>query len=258
MLSLIDIHAHLTFKSFRKDVEDVITRAKQSGVIAIIDSTIDPGDFLKGLQLHQRYPNYIYLAIGAAPQAINREMFEETLLNIEKYVDLAVAVGEIGLDYYWIRDKDMQLETVKMFKELVAVAISKKKPIVIHNRDATDDIMRILNELDPEKVVFHAFMGETYDALRIIKNGWYISIPTILARSNKHKRLIRVIDLDHIMLETDSPFLSPQPRTRNEPANVKVSAEIISQIKKIPYDEVCYITTKNAINFFKLPINIGT
>lgn len=253
-MSLIDIHAHLTFKSFKKDLNEVIYRAKKNGLIAIIDSAIDPKDFYKALEIAKRYRNYIYLSIGAAPQLINEEIFQKTLEIIEKYANEAVAIGEIGLDYYWVKNHDKRLLTAKMFEELASIAIAKNKPIVIHNRDAFSDIINILESIGATKVVFHAFMGNEDEAEKIISNGWYISIPTILARNNNSKKIVKKIDLDYIMLETDSPFLSPWPRSRNEPANLKISAELISQIKKIPYEEVCHVITRNAVNFFSLPI----
>jgi len=254
-LSLIDIHAHLTFKSFKKDLNEVITRAKKNGLIAIIDSTIDPRDFYKALELAKKYRNYIFLSIGAAPQSVNKESFQKTLEIIENHANEAVAIGEIGLDYYWVKEYDKRLLTAKIFKELASIAIAKNKPIVIHNRDAFNDVIKILEDIGAGKVVFHAFMGDETEAQKIISNGWYISIPTILARSNKHQKIVKKIDLDYIMLETDSPFLSPWPRSRNEPANIRISAELISQIKKIPYEEVCEKIAKNSIDFFSLPIH---
>ncbi len=255
-MSLIDIHAHLTFKSFKKDLDDVIMRAKNNGLIAIINSTIDPKDFYKGLNLIKKYKNYVFLSIGAAPQTIDERQFHETLEIIEKYINYAVAIGEIGLDYYWIKDVEKRAATRRMFRELALIAIAKDKPIVIHNRDAFNDVAKTLEDVGAERVVFHAFMGGEKEAEKIIRNGWYISIPTILARSKKHQDLIKKIDLEHIMLETDSPFLAPWPRSRNEPANVKVSAELIAKIKELPYQKVCEQVTENAINFFSLPIHI--
>ncbi len=255
-MALIDIHAHLTFKSFRKDLDEVIIRAKKRGIIGIINPSIDPKDFYKALELIEKYPNYVFLSIGAAPQMIDRKTFEEIVNIIENNFDKAVAIGEIGLDYYWVRDPSKRLMTIRFFEELAKIAIEKNKPIVIHNRDATKDVIRILDEVNADRVVFHAFMGNFDEAKEILEQGWYISIPTLIVRSQAHQNLVKKIDIDHIMLETDSPFLSPWPRTRNEPANVAESAKVISRIKNISYDRICEIITRNAIDFFELPIKI--
>lgn len=255
-MKLIDIHAHLTFKSFRKDLDEVINRAKSAGLIAVIDSGIDPEDFIKAIKVSTKYSNYVFVTLGAAPQQLNEQQYTETLDLIEKYINSVVAIGEIGLDYYWVKDLEQREFTRRAFRELASMAISYDKPIVIHNRDATKDVIDILTEVNAEKVVFHAFMGNLEEARIIINKGWYISIPTIIARSEKHKHVVKHVDLEHIMLETDSPFLAPWPRSRNEPANVKVSAEIISKIKNVSIEKVSDITTRNAIEFFKLPLKL--
>jgi len=251
-MRLVDIHAHLTFKSFKKDLDTVIKKAKDAGLIAIIDSGIDPEDFQKALDISRKYRDFVFVSLGAAPQTIDHKQLYKTIELIHQYIDKIVAIGEIGLDYYWVRDVDKRIFTQKAFRELASIAVNYDKPIVIHNRDATRDVLRILNELNAENVVFHSFMESVEVAREVIAKGWYISIPTILARSDHHKSLVRKIDLDHIMLETDSPFLSPWPRTRNEPSNVKISAQVIAGIKNMSTERVAEITTQNAVNFFKL------
>jgi len=256
-MKLIDIHAHLTFKSFKKDLDNVIKKAKEAGLIAIINSSIDSEDFRKSLMLKQKFPDLIFLTIGAAPQMLSKHKFDDLFNIIEKHLQEAVAIGEIGLDYYWVKDRNEREFTKKAFEELANLAVNYNKPIVIHNREATKDVISILREVEAEKVVFHAFMGNLEEALEIISKGWYISIPTIIARSDKHKQIVRHIDLDHIMLETDSPFLAPWPKTRNEPANVKVSAQIIANLKHVSAEKVAEKTTYNSIKFFKLPLNFN-
>lgn len=254
-MRLIDIHAHLTFKSFKKDLDDVIRRAKENGIIAIIDSGIDPDDSRKALNLSKKYSRVVFTSIGLAPQIADEEKFTQTLKLLEQHKGEYLAVGEIGLDYYWIRDDKKRQACKRYFSVLLSFAISNNLPVVIHNRDATKDVIRILDEHGAEKVVFHAFMGTLNEAWDIIKRGWFISIPTIIVRSEHHQKLVKKIPLEHIMLETDSPFLAPKPRTRNEPANVRLSVEIISKIKGISQEKLSEIIFKNTTEFFAINFN---
>ncbi len=249
---LIDAHAHLTFKSFRKDLSEVIKRAKNAGVVTVIDSAINPKDFMKAMELKRNYGDFIQIAIGAAPQTLTKEKFDETLEIIEKNNKIAVAIGEIGLDYYWVKDEESREFTRKAFRELIRIAINFDKPIVIHNREALDDVIKILKEERAEFVVFHAFMGSLKDAKKILENGWFLSIPTIIYRLTGLQNIVKKLPLDVILLETDSPFLSPIPKTRNEPANLKYSVEIIAKLKGVAPEKIGEITTVNAKNFFRL------
>ncbi len=253
-MKLIDIHAHLTFKSFRKDLDDVIARAKSQGIIAVIDSSIDPKDFMKALDLKKKFRGYIYITLGAAPQKLTKEQFEETLELIDRYHKEVVAIGEVGLDYYWVKKEEDRNFLRQALEGLIEQAKNYDKPIVIHNREATRDVIEILKKQQVERAVFHAFMGELSEAFEIIRNGWMLSIPTIAVRINRLKRIVEKIEIEYIMLETDSPFLSPIPKTRNEPANIKFLAEFIAKLKGIPPDRVAERTTENAMDFFKLPL----
>ncbi|MHA1617084.1 MAG: TatD family hydrolase [Candidatus Njordarchaeales archaeon] len=251
-MRLIDIHAHLTFKSFKNDLDQVLERARKNGVVAIIDSGIDPEDSLKALDLRRSYPSMIFVSIGLAPQMADELKFNKTIELLEKVRGSYVAVGEIGLDYYWVKDPKRRQACKRYFSTLLSFAINNDLPVVIHNREATKDVIGILNDYGAERVVFHAFMGNAEEALEIIKRGWYISIPTIIARSDRHQRLVKKVPLENLMLETDSPFLSPTPRSRNEPANVRVSAEIIAKIKQLSLERLCERLYENTVNFFSL------
>ena len=146
----------------------------------------------------------------------------------------------------------------ELFVTFINLAKELKLPLIIHARDAFDDAVRILEENNAKIVLMHMF-GAHHLLKRVIQNGWYISMNAIVLRSKKHKKIIRDAPLERIMLETDSPWLSPVQltqgiKTRNDPTSVKIVAQRIAEIKKIPVEEVAKITTENAINFFKLPI----
>ena len=252
MVELVDTHAHLTFKSFKKDLDEVIARAKKAGIIFIVNATVDAKDYLKARDLMKKYKGYIYITLGAAPQKLTPEKLDEVLDFIEKYRNEYCAIGECGLDYYWVKDSEQREFTKKAFMQLVEIAKEIDKPLVIHCREAFGDIFDILIKIKPNVVVFHAFSDKPSNALKIVAHNWYVSIPTIAVRSELHQNVIKTISLENVVLETDAPFLSPIPRTRNEPANVRILAEFIAKIKGMRLEEVASVTTKNAKKIFNI------
>ena len=248
---LIDSHCHLDAKWFQKDIPIVIENAKKNHIEAIITSSIAPS-IQKVKNIVDRYPNYVFWAMGLHPPGVNNQSVKTIIKLIEKHVAEIVAIGEVGLDYYWVKDenkREKQKDALKLFIDL-----SKKleKPILIHARDAQTDTIEILEDNEVETVLMHCFSGNETEAKRVIKNKWLISVPTSVVNRKVHQMMAKIVPLDQMLLETDAPYLSPIRKTRNEPANVKISAQKIAEIKDATFDEVASQTTINARKFYRL------
>lgn len=249
---MIDTHCHL-FKDDYEDIEDVIK--KMGNNIMIVSGTNDL-DNLEVIELCDKYPN-IYGTIGIHPteiKSITKDSFKiiEDNLNNPKIV----GIGEIGLDYYWSKEnKEVQKE---VFISQIELARKYKKCIVVHSREALNDTYEILKNYKDVKVDIHCFSSSLEMANNFINLGCKLGIGGVLTFKNniKLKDVVSKIDLKHILLETDSPYLTPEPNRgkRNEPYNIIYIAEKIAELKGISTDDVLEITSLNAINQFDLPI----
>lgn len=250
---LIDTHAHLNFKAFNEDYEEVILRAEKAQVSAIINVGSNLETSKKAIAIARKHKN-IFAAIGLHPIHVKDEEFDEKYQKIatEKKV---VAIGETGLDYYYNRDSaDKQKE---VFIKHINLANKLSKPLIIHSRDAGEDILSILTSLNPLPAgVFHCF-SENWDFAQVILDMGFLLSFTGLITFSKNSQTNQVIEntpLEKIMIETDSPYLSPDPYRgkRNEPAYVLEVAKKIAEIKKLPLDIVTSKTTQNTKELFKL------
>lgn len=248
---LIDAHTHLDANWFRNDIPKVIANAKNNQIEAIITSSIAP-DIQRVKNIVERYPKYVYWALGLHPPGISNQTVQATMKLIEKHASDIVAIGEVGLDYYWVKEEKKRKDQKAALIQFIELAKKLEKPIVIHARDAQSDTIQILEDHNAIIVLMHCFSGTENEAKRVIQNRWFISIPTSVVNRNVHQMMAKVVPLEQMVLETDAPFLSPFRKTRNEPANIKISAEKIAEIKGISFEKVAEITTKNAKKFYSL------
>lgn len=249
-----DTHAHLNAEQYNDDLREVIDRALAQGVSRIVVVGFDRPTIEKAMELVEEY-DFIYASIGWHPvDAI--DMTEEDLLWIEELSShpKVVALGEMGLDYYWDKSpKDVQKQ---VFRKQIQLAKKVKLPIVIHNRDATADIVEILKEEGAEEVggIMHCFSGSPETAQECVKMNFYISLggPVTFKNAKKPKEVAEVIPLEKLLIETDCPYLAPHPfrGKRNEPSYVKLVAEQIAEIKNVSVEEVAKVTTENAKKIF--------
>ncbi len=255
----IDTHAHLNFKSFNNDYEAVIERAQNAGV----DKIIIPGSNLetsqKAIEITEKYPN-CYAAVGLHPIHIKDEKLDEAdFLKLAKNKKV-VAIGETGLDYYHDKSANNTAELQKeIFQKHINIASQVGKPLIIHSREANDDILSLLISQNlSSRGVFHCFPGDIAMARLVLDLGFYLSFTGLITFSKNYANLdvIKEAPLDRLMIETDCPYLTPDPYRgeRNEPAFVVEVAKKIAEIKKISLDEVARITTQNAIELFKLDL----
>lgn len=252
----IDTHVHLNAEQFNDDIEETIERARQQQVGKMVVVGFDRPTIKRALELAEAYP-FIFAVVGWHPvDAI--DCTEEDLAWIEELAahPKVVGIGETGLDYHWDKSpKDIQQE---VFRKQIHLAKRVKLPIVIHNRDATEDVLRILREEHAEEIggVMHCFSGSVESAKESIALNFMISLggPVTFKNAKKPKQVAEEIELKHLMIETDAPYLAPHPYRgkRNEPSYVPLVAEEIARLKGLPVEKVAEETTKNAINFFKL------
>jgi TatD DNase family protein len=253
-LLLFDTHVHLNAEQFNEDVEEVIERAKEAGVEYMVVVGFDRPTINRALELVEKY-DFLYASVGWHPvDAIDME--EEDLQWIEELAShpKVVAIGEMGLDYHW--DKSPKSVQQEVFRKQIQLAKRVKLPIVIHNREATQDIVDILREESAQEVggIMHCFSGSAEVAQQCIDMNFYISLggPVTFKNAKKPKEVAKEIPLDNMLVETDCPFLAPHPYRgkRNEPAYVRLVAQQIAEIKEISVEEVEEITTKNAKRLF--------
>ncbi|MCK4849506.1 MAG: TatD family hydrolase, partial [Candidatus Heimdallarchaeota archaeon] len=211
----------------------------------------EPHQFEFAWQLDEANPNYIFTTLGFAPQRIKDLNYNETVKLIMKFPNI-VAVGEIGLDYHWITDSFWQKKQKETFISLIELANTLVKPIVVHSRKAETDSINLLAKYAEQPVLMHCFAGNISETERIIDQGWMISIPTAVVNRKKHRKIARKIPLENIVVETDTPYLSPIPGKRNEPANVRYAIEEIAKLKDISIKEIDEVTTQNTIQFYRI------
>ena len=250
----IDTHAHLFFENFKEDVDDVITRAKENGVDYIIVPATDIKTSKEAIALAEKYEQ-VYATVGIHPH--DTKEWNETLIpQIEALAKhpKVVAVGEIGLDYYY--DFSPKEQQIKAFKSQLDLAIKLELPVVIHNRDSDGDMMDIIQSYCSTglKAQFHCYNGSLDDALEFMKMNHFISFTGNITfkKSDSLREILKHIDLNHLMLETDSPFMTPVPYRgkRNEPAYVNYVAQQVAAVHKISLEEVGRITSLNTFRFF--------
>ncbi len=251
---LIDTHTHLSFPQYNDTgLPDILNRAKQAGVEYLINVGSDIKTSQDSIVLAQKYSN-IYATVGIHPH--DAEPGENQLPELEKLIKQpkVVAIGEAGLDYF--KNLSPQDKQKKIFCAQLDLANKYNLPIIIHAREADDDTYELLKNYKPAKAVMHCFAGDIAYARKILDLGYYISFTgnITFAKNIRGQETAAYVPLDRIMLETDCPFLSPEPHRgrTNEPAYVKFVVEKIAQLKKITSAEVAEVTTKNALSFFAI------
>lgn len=248
---LVDTHSHIDMKDF-EDLDVVISNAKTAGVEKIVIPSVDRTSFEKVLEISHKYEG-VYCALGIHPseaKGAKDEDFEEIIkLAADKKV---IAIGECGLDYYW--DKSFVEVQKKVFAKQIEIAIALKKPLIVHDREAHHDTYEMLKGVKEVPVIMHCFSGSWEFAKECIKKGFYIALGGVVTFKNAKKvhEIAKNIPLEHLLLETDAPYLTPEPfrGKRNEPAYVKFVAEKIAQIRGCSFEEIATATTKNANEVF--------
>jgi TatD DNase family protein len=270
---LTDTHCHLDFNKFDADRQDVIARAKTSGLVRMLVPGLNHDSSREVIRLAESEDG-IYAAVGFHPTDL-KEFSNKAFTQIKELAKhpKVVAIGEIGLDYYWVKEEEKRKVQREVLEQQLTFAISANKPVIIHMREEKDawsgqaskDLLGILTEWRRDLVeqkhplaerpgVFHSFNGNLEMARKAIDLGFYIGVtgPVTYKNAEEKRKIIQQLPLEHLLIETDSPFLAPTPHRgkRNEPAFVREIADKIAEIKSRNLEEVGILTTTNAARLF--------
>ncbi|NGX52421.1 MAG: putative metal-dependent hydrolase YcfH [Candidatus Anoxychlamydiales bacterium] len=251
-MEFFDSHAHLTGEGDYENLDEIIKRAKGANVTKIINICTDLGSLDRGLELSKKY-DFVFAAAATTPHGADNDndiLFEDVkkaALNKK-----LIAIGETGLDYFYGFEKK---EFQKLFfTNYLELAKETNLPLIIHARDAFEDIFKIADKVELKRAVLHCFTGTEKEAKKVLDRGWLISFSGIITFKNSSdlRDVLKNIPIESILIETDAPFLSPQSKRgqKNEPANVVETAEVIANIKNKSLEEIAKITFDNANKFF--------
>lgn len=258
-MQLIDTHCHLGFKPLVGEVDVVIQRSIKAGVVGWVNVGTDRNENIKCVELSKEYEN-LYAAIGLHPH-IAKDVSENDLTEFETLArnEKVVAIGETGLDFHYNFSK--RDEQKNIFIRQLEIAKKTNLPVIIHSREAFDETLKIINEYADGigKIVFHCFGGDAEQAKTIIDKGWYISFTGVVTFKNANiaREAAKAVPLERIMLETDCPYMSPEPMRKqkvNEPALLVHTARFLAELKRVDFYEFADITTKNAKSFFNIEL----
>lgn len=253
---MIDTHCHIDFEEYDKDRDEVITRAKDK-LDAVIVSGIGYESNQGVLKLSDEYKDFIYPSFGYHPVSSQECSDEELKLahnHLIENLDNIVAIGEVGMDYFYVKDKSLREKQKEIFLSFIEIADEYKKPLLMHVRDCEKKALNIVEEYDNiPYVVFHCYSGSLKTAKRIMNHeNYFMSFSTMLCYSEQHQDLIKNISLDHVLTETDSPYLAMTKEERNEPVNVIKAVQKIAEIQNKDVELVDSITTDNARKIFEI------
>jgi TatD DNase family protein len=256
-MEFIDTHAHLYMSQYNEDRSKVVEKAITSGVSFMLLPNIDIRSIQGMLELCDANPGNCFPMMGLHPTAVKKN-YREQLKTIEAFLKERefIAIGEVGIDLYW--DKSFLEQQIDAFSFQIDLARKYSLPLVIHCRESFDEILKVIQAKyngSPYSGIVHSFMGSPEQAEQVIELGFKIGINGVVTfKKSAQQELVRDIALEHIVLETDAPFLTPMPYRgkRNESSYLIYIAQQIAEIKKITIDEVAGITTKTAKSLFKL------
>ena len=261
---MIDTHCHIDEEAFEPDREEVIARQQQSGVQAMIVPGVNVASINSVMEVCHAHPGYCYPALGLHPEDVKAD-WREQLATVEAAIrahrDELVAIGEIGLDYYW--DKTFKEEQKEVLRRQLLLARELNLPVILHNREATEDILTIVKEVGG-RGVFHCYSGSKETAEIILKMGFYLGIGGVLTfKNSKLSETLRELNqseignqqseiLNRLLLETDAPYMAPTPHRgeRNESRFMAQVAERLAQVLNVSVDEIIEATSANARQLF--------
>jgi TatD DNase family protein len=253
-MQFIDTHCHLFLEEFDSDRLEIVNISIKSGVVKMINPNVDTSTLNALFNTCLINPSVCIPALGLHPCSVKSD-YKNQLSEIKKYIikNRPIAIGEIGIDLYW--DKTTVEEQKHVFEEQLKWAIEFNLPVIIHNRDAFEYVFNIVKKYTQLIGVFHAFSGTFEQAKQVLETNFYFGIGGVVTFKNAGLgQVVENIPLERIVLETDSPYLTPAPHRgkRNEPSNLMLIASKIAEIKNLPVEQVAKITTQNAKNLFGL------
>ena len=253
---LFDTHAHYDDAQFDPDREELLASLPENGVGLVVNPGCDIPTSRKALALAERFP-HVYAAVGYHPENCGPYVPEDldTLRSLAAHPK-AVAIGEIGLDYYWEENPPRELQQ-QVFRAQLQLAEELDLPVIVHDREAHGDSLSIIREFPNLRGVFHCFSGSAEMAKELVKLGWMISFTGVLTYKNARKALeaADAVPLEHLMIETDSPYMAPVPNRgkRNDSRNVSFICQKLAEVKGVSPEDCAHITMENGKRFFRIP-----
>ncbi|MBW1668834.1 MAG: TatD family hydrolase [Deltaproteobacteria bacterium] len=251
IIEIVDVHAHLCDCSFEDDMEEVLERARQAGVCAVISVGENPSDAKRNLELAAKY-RMIKPAAGLYPTNPDYHEAEKVCELVRRERQELVAIGEVGLDYWKVKDDEGRAIQREIFSFFIDLAIELDLPLNVHSRSAGRYCISLLLEKGARKVLMHAFDGKASTAMRAVEAGYFFSVPPSVVRSRQKQKLVKELPLSCLLLETDSPVLGPLPGERNEPSNIIHSVKAIAEIKAVSQEKVLEAALHNSKILFGL------
>jgi TatD DNase family protein len=251
IVELFDTHSHLEMPRLYPKADAIIRRAREAGVIGVVVSPIEPKFFPKALELKKRFPGFIWPTFGLHPPRATPNMVKRTINAIHDYAEEIVAIGEVGLDYYWVKDPEKRTYQKAVFRQFIHVANELNLPLVIHSRDAEADALQILREEKMFDVQLHCFNSPDH-VEQAANQRMFMSVPTSVVSRRRMQRIATAMPVENMLLETDAPYLSPVQGQTNEPANLPQSVAKIAELKGTTAEIIAAATTTNALNFLHL------
>lgn len=253
---IFDTHAHYDDEQFDADREELLSGMKAGGVGMIVDAAAAVASWDKILELTEKYP-FLYGSVGVHPDEVG-DLNEENFARMSELADRKkiVAIGEIGLDYYWDKEPEVQNAQRYWFRRQMELARETNLPVIIHSRDAAADTMEVMKAVHAEEIpgVIHCYSYSREMAQEFIKMGYYIGVGGVVTFKNakKLKETVEAIPLERILLETDCPYMTPEPHrgTRNDSSNIPFVIAKIAELKGITAEEVERVTEENAVRLF--------
>jgi TatD DNase family protein len=241
---LIDTHAHMGDQVFDNDREDVLKRARDAGLAAVVTVGEDISDAERNLKLWRIHP-MLLPAAGLYPSNAEINHAESVVDFIRRERDKLWAIGEVGLDYWIAKDERERGRQRDIFLKFIDLSIELDLPLNVHSRSAGRHVVDMLVGRGAKKVQLHAFDGKASSALPAVKAGFFFSIPPSVVRSPQKQKLVRALPLSCLLIETDSPVLGPSIEKRNEPANALVSVDAIAKLKNVNREDVLEVVSQN-------------
>lgn len=246
---MIDVHAHMTSSAFDNDLELVLEKAENSGIESILVAGEDYKDNLKVLELASKY-DILKPCLGHYPANLDRSLAEKTVELIRENRNDVVAIGEVGLDYWKVQDEGDREIMRDIFTLFIGLSNELSLPLIVHSRSAGKYAIEMLSSANVRNVCLHAFDGKAGSAKIGMELGYYFSIPPSVVRSPQKQKLVLSLPLQNMLLETDSPVLSPDGESRNEPVNLIYAAGKIAELKKVSLQEVQAVIRENTYRLF--------
>ncbi|MDX2228852.1 MAG: TatD family hydrolase [Leptolyngbyaceae cyanobacterium bins.349] len=260
-MELVDTHVHINFDTFQDDLEGVVQRWRDAGVVRLVHSCVEPAEFKQIQAIANRYPE-LFFAVGLHPLDVEQKWtaaMADKILGLAQSDSRVVAIGETGLDYFKASNQAQQIEA---FEAQLAIAQQLNRPVIIHCRDAAaamaDCLRQFWQRQGPVRGVMHCWGGTPAETEWFVDLGFYISFSGTVTfkKATQIQESARMVPGDRLLIETDCPFLAPVPMRgkRNEPAYVRYVAEQVAHLRSMPVEDLAVLTTQNACQLFGLPL----